>query len=241
MNVLLKQLHSRRHLLFLDIEGTQFSHEMIAFGALKATLKPDGTILRSFKGIKHYVKAKNTIGNFVIKLTGITKEKLQQDGVSFKDALAAIKKYCGPHFSKMAFITFGTHDLRIIMQSQAHNPDADETIAKHIIKNHIDMSALLGQFIRDDKNNPLSLSNNLKVFERPFDGKAHDPLDDARNLMFLYKDFLARKGIVFNQYLHVLKNMRHLPEPIQYVIRQLIEDQAVSATEFKDRVREYLG
>jgi len=240
MNALLKQLHHRRQIVFLDIEGTQFSHEMIAYGAVKATLRPDGTILRSFKGIKQYVKAKNTIGNFVIKLTGITKEKLTEEGVMYKDALEHIKKYCGVQYDKTAFVTFGIHDMRIISQSYVYSNDADVAIVKHITKNHIDMSAILGQFIRDDKNNPLSLVNNLKVFERAFDGTAHDPLDDAHNLMLLYKDFLAKKDIVFSQYLSVLGRMNHLPDPVQYILRQLLADHDVSAQEFKDAVKEYL-
>ncbi len=238
MKAILKLLHQRRHLLFLDLEGTQFSHEMIAFGAIKATLKADGSILRTYKGLKRYVKPKGTIGGFVVRLTGITKEKLATDGVTYAQAIEDIKKYCGSNFQKMAFVTFGSHDLRIFSQSLLHNPEVDKEAISHIVKHHVDMSMLLGQFIRDDKNNPLSLTNYLKVFSREFAGTAHDALDDAANLVALYKDCYTKKDVVFEEYLKVLARLRHLPEPIQHVIRQLAEDKDVTAAEFKQKVRE---
>ena len=241
MKAFLRQLHHRKHLLFLDLEGTQFSHEMIAFGAVKARLKPDGSIARSYKGIKRYVKSKNSIGSFVKKLTGITREQLDKDGITYGEALKAIRNYCGKDFEKTAFVTFGSHDIRIFNQSLKYSPDADETIVKHISKYHVDMSALLAMFIRDDKSNPLSLANYLKTFELEFDGTAHDPLDDARNLVRLYKTSFTRKDIFFDEYLKLLSKMRHIPEPLLAVLKKLINDEDVSAAFFKDKVREFIG
>lgn len=241
MKAITKQLHHRKHILFLDLEGTQFSHEMIALGAIKATLKPDGSIARTYKGIKRYVKPKNTIGNFVSKLTGITKEMLAEQGITYAQALTDIKNYCGPHFAKMAFVTFGTHDVRIFMQSLIYSPDADEAIAKHIAKHHVDMSSLLGQFIRDDKNNPLSLANYLKVFGHQFEGTSHDPLDDAKNLISIYKDCFVKKDIIFDEYLKVLAQMRHLPDPISKTLNALLSGESISAEQFRNYVKDYLG
>lgn len=240
MKAISKQIHYRRHLLFLDLEGTQFSHEMIAFGAVKATLKSDGSIDRVYKGIKRYVKPKNSIGNFVTKLTGITKEILTEQGITYAQALTDIKNYCGPHFAKTAFVTFGSHDLRIFMQSLIYSPDADETIAKHIAKHHIDMSMLLGQFIRDDKNNPLSLTNYLKVFGRDFIGQSHDPLDDAKNLISIYKDCFVKKDIIYDEYLKVLAKMRHLPEPVQKTLIALLAGETVTGEDFSKFVKDYI-
>ncbi len=241
MKAIEKHLHHRQHLLFLDLEGTQFSHEMIAFGAIKVTLKKDGTITRQYKGIKRYVRPKNTIGNFVVKLTGITKEKLAAEGIGYDEAIKAIKNYCGPHFSKMAFVTFGTHDLRILMQSLHYSPEAEEAAVKHMAKYHVDMSAVLGQFIRDDKNNPLSLTNYLKVFGQSFEGQAHDPLDDAANLIKVYKSCFTQPEVIFDEYLKVLAQMRHLPDPLLDVLQKLIKDEDVTAAYFKGKVKEFIG
>jgi inhibitor of KinA sporulation pathway (predicted exonuclease) len=240
MKALTRQLHHHRHLLFLDLEGTQFSHEMIAFGAVKAVLNVDGSIQKTYKGIKRYVKPKNSIGSFVKKLTGITKEQLESEGITYGEALQAIKNYCGSMFDKTTFVTFGTHDVRIIMQSLLHTPEADETIAKHIVKQHLDLSSFLSQFIKDDQNNPLSLNNYLKVFELSFDGIMHNPLDDARNLVKLFKSCYKRQDIIFDQYLRVLTQMRHLPDPVLTIIKQLVNDEDVTASDFKKLIREYI-
>ena len=86
MKKLLNALKGRKHICFLDFEGTQYSHEMIALGAVLATLTRKGEIKRLKKGFKVYVIAKNKIGTFVENLTGITQSTLDREGVSFTQA-----------------------------------------------------------------------------------------------------------------------------------------------------------
>lgn len=240
MKALLKQIGKRRHLVFLDLEGTQYTHEMIALGAVKATIGPNGKIRKSDKGFKIFVKAEGKIGNFVVDLTGITKEKLDKSGVSYKEALEKFRKYCGLTYARSAFVTFGSHDLRIIMQSLVHSPDADADIAKFICRNNIDLSLTISQFVKDGNNNPLSLINYLKVFGVTPVGNPHDPLYDAKNLALLYEAALEEKDIVFDEYMKVLRNMRHLPSPVQSAINKLVGGQSVTPEEFKSNVRNYL-
>ena len=76
MKKLAKATRGRKHLIFLELEGTQFSHELIAIGAIKATIKTDGTIKKLYPGFKHYVLASQNVGNYVEKLTGITDDLL---------------------------------------------------------------------------------------------------------------------------------------------------------------------
>ena len=114
-------LRGYRHICFLDFEGTQFSHEMIAFGAIFVTLNKDGTIAKQKKPIKQYVKCKNQIGKFVKNLTGITEKDLEKYGIDFATAIKDIKKYCGMNFKKTIFMTFGNHDIRILNQSSSYN------------------------------------------------------------------------------------------------------------------------
>ena len=47
MKYLEKHLNKRKILCFLDLEGTQFSHEMIALGAVKVDIKKDGSIKKN--------------------------------------------------------------------------------------------------------------------------------------------------------------------------------------------------
>ncbi len=238
MKSLLKQIKNRKHLIFLDLEGTQFSHEMIALGAVKVDINRSGKILLIHKGMKVFVKPQGKIGTFVTNLTGITKEQIDKDGITFADALIQLKKYCGLTFSRSVFVTFGNHDLRIVMQSLAHNPTANADIAKYICKNDIDLSATLAQYIKDANNNPFSLMNYLKVFGVTPEGVAHDPLWDAKNLVLLYQAAMSKNEIVFDEYLKLLGNMRHLPEPITQVVSKLVRGEDVTSASFKELVRE---
>ena len=100
MKKLTRLLKGRKYICFLDFEGTQFSHEMIAFGALFTYLNKNGEIVKQKKAIKYYVKSKNQIGKFVKNLTGITEKDLDKYGVDFATAMKELKKYCGFNFKK---------------------------------------------------------------------------------------------------------------------------------------------
>ena len=58
MEKLRKLLKGHKYICFLDFEGTQFSHEMIAFGAVFVTLDKNGFIAKEKKPIRKYVKCK---------------------------------------------------------------------------------------------------------------------------------------------------------------------------------------
>ena len=95
-------LRGYRHICFLDFEGTQFSHEMIAFGAMLTTVDKNGLIVKEKKPIKYYVKCKNQIGKFVKNLTGITEKDLEKHGV----ARAAFHCFCSNTWPSMEGISF---------------------------------------------------------------------------------------------------------------------------------------
>ena len=105
-----KIVKSYKHLVFLDFEGTQYSHEIIAIGATVASIKSNGHIKKYYASFKRYVKPKNPIGNFVTKLTGITEDKLKSDGIRFSVMLEDFKKYLGRKFKSSLFVTFGNYD-----------------------------------------------------------------------------------------------------------------------------------
>ena len=155
-------LKGHHYICFLDFEGTQYSHEMIALGAVLATLDRKGNIKRLKPSLKLYVKPKNKVGAYVTNLTGITDEKLKKDGVTFYKALSELRNYCGSAFKKCSFMTFGNHDMRILNQSVAHNLDLNKEVISQFHKNYIDFTVLIGEFIRDDNGNPYSLVNYCK-------------------------------------------------------------------------------
>lgn len=240
MKKLQKSLKNHKYICFLDFEGTQFSHEMIAFGALFVTIDKNGNIKRKKPSIKYYVKAKNKIGKFVEGLTGIHEDTLTRVGIPFSRALREIKRYCGLNFKRTTFMTFGNHDLKILNQSVAYNLDSPKELAGVIQKNYLDFQALISEFVKDDNSNAYSLENYLKVFNLEFDGTAHDPEYDAINLGRLYQAFISNKGKLLEEYLKVLSKLRHIPSPLSKAAQKLASGQDVSGEEFKNWAEEDL-
>ncbi len=242
MNLMKKAIGKRRSLLFLDFEGTGISHEMIAFGAVKVELDHNYNIRRIHKGIKKYVIAKNPITSIVTKLTGITENKLKNEGISFKEAIEEIKKYVGEkNLEKTVFMYFGSHDCRILAKSLENSPDADASMVKLMTHHVIDVSLILSTFIRDDKNNPLSLIHYLELFNVKLVGEPHDPLTDAKHLMLLYKAAMKNSDIVYNEYLKLLPNKKEIPEPVRDMVKQLLGGNDVTPKDFEKKLKKYIG
>ncbi len=241
MKKLARLIGHRRTLVFLDLEGTQQSHELIAIAAIKAEINDDLTIKKTYKGIHHIVRPKKEVGKFVTQLTKITEVDVVDKGISFAKAMMLLRNYLGKNFKKAAFIVFGNHDARILHQSFHHSPDALETTVKTVTGNLIDYSMFLSEFIKDQNGNPLSLINNLLVFKEQFQGEHHQPLDDAKNLMLLYRRVLENKETIMSEYLKVFKQFRHLPEPVKIIIQQLLDDKVVEKKDLLQVVKDYLG
>ncbi len=241
MKLLDKAIGNRKHLIFLDIEGTQFSHEIIAIGAVKVDLKNNGTFKKVHDGFKCFVNPKEKIGKLVENLTGITEKQLKKDGISFRKSQLLFKKYVGRKFESCIFITFGSHDIRMICQSLQYNLDSNVDQAKLLMKNHLDFSVFLSQFIRDDNGNPYSLENYLKKFNIPFDGTKHDPLDDAKNLMILFEAVGKNEKIIHEEYYKILKRSSNLPYPMLKAVRELLNGKSVTPQDFDNFVKEYLS
>ena len=240
MKALDKHLNNVKTLCFLDLEGTQFSHEMIAMGALKVSIKKDGTIKKIHRGIYSLVKSKNRVGNVVTELTGITDAQLKKSGVSFRQVIEMLKKYMGRDYTKCKYVTFGSHDLRIIAQSLAYNLDAKKEDVQILIKHNFDLAEFASNYVKDENNNNYSLANFLKVFGLEFKGTQHNALSDAINLAYLYDAMLKNKDIMKDEYMKVLGKMRHLPDPVHSVLEDLASGKTVTPQDFEKYVEESL-
>lgn len=224
----------------MDLEGTQFTHEMIAIGAIKVEIRKDGSVRKIHKGMYTLVKAKNRIGKVVTDLTGITEADLREKGVSFRVAIDMLKKYMGHDYSKCLFVTFGNHDFRIMAQSLAHNLDVKKEDVEMVIKHQFDFAEFANNYVKDEKNNNLSLANMLKVFNIDFEGAQHNALADTLNLVYLYDAFIENREILKNEYRKTLGMYRHLPQPIHQAIEKLANKENVSAEEFEKFVDDSL-
>ena len=236
-------LKGHKILVFLDFEGTQFSHEMIAIGAVSCGIDPKtGKIKRMKDPFKIYVRAHNKIGGYVSELTGITEDTLRKKGVTFDTAMKELKKYVGINFKKATFVTFGNHDLRIINQSIMYNMHYPKEITSQVQKNYLDFSALLNEFIKDDAGNALSLVHFCELFDIKEAGPAHDPEVDAINLANLYNAFVTKPDLVASEYLkHLRLHSGSFPGPINKAVVALASGKDVTAKEFEEEVKKYIS
>ena len=240
MKKVLKKLKNHRYICFLDFEGTQFSHEMIAYGALLATIDKQGRIIKKKAPIKRYVKAKNPIGRYVENLTGITRLDLDRFGLSFANAMKDLKRYCGMAFRSCSFMTFGNHDFRILNQSISYNLDSPKPIYEVIRNNYVDFQAIITEFIKDEKNNVLSLTHNLEVFNLKFEGDAHDPQNDAINLARLYDAFMREDETILKEFKKTLSRSSFNPSPIDKTVKKLLSGETVTPEDLESYIKEYI-
>lgn len=240
MNALRKALRDRRCIIFFDLEGTQFSHEVIEIGAYSVLLHDDLTVKRIHKPFKCYVKAKNHVGKVVTDLTGITDEKLKKEGLLFPEAISRFHQYMSKYEKKCVFLAFGNQDIKIIENSVYLNGDAGKAFARLIKQNYFDFSAFISNYIKDENGNAYSLKNYLKLFRVVFEGQAHDASSDAYNLIELYKAFLREKDLVREEYEKTLTRAKRLPAPIATIMRKLQEGSVITPEDFDRAVEDSL-
>ena len=233
-------LKGHKNIVFLDFEGTQFSHEMIAIGAVSCVIDRNGRIKKMKKPFKILVKAKNKVGKYVASLTGITDELLAKEAVSFAKAIDALKKYVGIPFKKSSFVTFGSHDLTILNRSISYNFDFNKEACSNIQKNYIDFLAFIGEFVKDPKGNQISLVHFCQMFGVQEAGPAHDPSVDAVNLANLYDAVMSNKDTLLDEYKKVLGKFSHFPEPVNKVVQKLVSGESVSPEDFEQEIKKYI-
>lgn len=240
MKKITKLLRGRNVLLFLDFEGTQFSHEIISIGAVLCTLNRNNEIKTYKEPFKIFVKAKNKIGNYVTDLTQITEEMLKKQGISFNDSLLTLKKYLGMKWKKCLFVTYGSHDLRMLNQSIAYNFQYPKEFCSQIQHNYCDFSSFLSDYVRDEKGNPLSLVHACELFNVQLEEPAHDPRSDAINLARLFDAFVKNPLLVKEEFKKSILFTSHIPEPIRQILIKLNNGESVTAEEYDLYVKEYL-
>lgn len=227
MEFFLKETKNVKALVFVDLEATSPSFEMIEIGAYLVEIHKDGSIKKIHEPFKHYVKAKHPIGSVVTKLTGISEELLQKEGETFPYVMSSFRKYVGKFWEDCRFVTFGEHDMVIIRNTMEQNRDFDARYARNIYKRHLDLQRLLDTYIQDSHGNPYSLTNYLKVFGLNFDGRAHDALCDALNLLDLYKVARVSKDVFVNEYKKTLATSKNKPV-VKDILKMLSSGETVT-------------
>lgn len=237
MKELSKIVKDKKCLVFLDLEGTQLTHEMIEIGAYKVILKPDCTVKKIHKPYHAYVLPKHHVGPIVTKLTGITDLQLKREGIPYRVVLEQLKGYLGKDFYHALFVSYGTEDAHIFLQSSENNMDASTEDSRFIARRFFDLADYIGQFVRGADGNMLSLKNILNHYGVDFEGTQHNAQADAYNLILLYKAFLEKPEIAKQGYANALAHAR-FPQPVKQIITRLNEGKTVTPEEWKDLISE---
>lgn len=240
MEAFKKLLGNRHTLIFMDFEGSQFSHEIIAIGCSKVTCDDNGKIISDYQTFKRYVKCYGMIGRIVTRLTNITPEILRNEGVTLETMFDELNDFIGDNIDDCCFIAFGSNDVKMIIDSIKISKPKNDAVGLAICKHSLDFLAFISQYIKDEKGNNYSLTNYLKLYNvEPF-GQSHDPLNDAIDLMNLYSHFMEDKELRAREYLQILKKQKVFPAPIKKIIAKLMNNEVVTPQDFKKEINKYV-
>lgn len=202
MRLLKEEIGEPRELVFLDLEGTQLSHETIAIGACKYFCGPDLLPLpgKKIQVFKRLIKPQSPVGGVVTILTGITDDRLKTEGITFHKALVELMTFT-KCTGKKVYITFGNQDLNMLYQSKVRaNDQLCQDFYDHIKRNWFDMQAFVSRFVHDERHMTFSQPKLLEIYEAKNLQHAHDPLYDAENLMNLFIQVIKRPDITLREF-----------------------------------------
>lgn len=236
-----KALRGFKTLVFLDLEGTQFSHEVTEIGAYKVFINDDFTVKKISRPFRCYVKAKGPVGPLVSQMTSITDELLKKEGIPFRMAQQALRKFVGREWFNCLFITYGNQDVSMMLNSLKCNPDAFVEDVKTFRNRNLDFCAFLADYIRDQKGNVLSLSHACEALQSSFEGKAHDALTDAKNLISLYSSFIERKDLIKESYLRLIQQGKANSSSVKKAAQYLASGRDVTSKQFQAWIEEELN
>lgn len=236
MKEIKKLLNNYRTIVFMDFEGSQYSQEIIAVGAIKADLDAKNKVKKTYAPFKCYIRVDEIVGEFITKLTGITDELLKEQGLSFCEAFEKFEQYIGK--SEVKFMTYGSFDMHLLHNSALNSGVNDDPFIRKIYDNNIDFARVFGKYVKSEKYSNLSLTDGLKVFKTNVEKNIHDPLTDSINLMHLYDAFLTKQNILKEEYEKVLINSPALPLPFKKIIKKLESEQKVTYKDFLSYVED---
>ena len=182
---------------FIDLEATQFNHEIISIGCVRED------------GEKYYslVRPKNmsTVTNFITNLTGISKEMLKEARRSddvFEEFYSWISKINEP----AEFFCYGDVDddfLRKNLMDRTNSLKAQASISL-ILTNLTDYSKVVKKHFELSKS--IALKKVMNYYYPNDEHVSHNALSDAEMLYYIYKSVENEtevKGVPFPDYIDI--------------------------------------
>lgn len=175
---------------FLCLEGSQrrfwcAAHDpdpvIAQIGAVRLGLEGDFPIVDTFKA---YVRPTDRFGNryaldpFFTKLTGITEENIEAEGVPLQDALVKVDSFSGGS----RFWSWGKDELNMVAIS-CYVAGIQAPIPAHRFDNAVKLLLAAGMPVEDLARTPSNkLADYYSVQHPPLQG--HDALDDALSVSY---------------------------------------------------------
>lgn len=227
-------------LVFFDIEGTQFTHRMIAFGMV-CYPKKKGEILFDLQhsfSYHVYVKTTDSIGPVVERMTGITESLLLQNGKDIHDVVLEVSRLLRPYHPK--FLSYGISDILMLRKTLDSQNVTEENFFRYISKNYLDFHHYVSKRICDVHGQSLSVSKLLDLYQLQRQGNDHDPLCDAKNLALIYDAYVRREDEDVRFFYENLIHNREAEPVFKEVTQLLMKNKCVKEEELIALLRNHL-
>ena len=232
-------LKGKRKAIFFDLEGSQFTQEIIAIGAIKAKLDAKGDLVSiERKTFEVYVKCHGDVGPVVEKLTHINNEKLKNDGLAYHTAMQKFIKFVGKNPEEYAFIAYGSFDKTLLFNTDELNNFPFKEFDAIVARNYVDYAKFVSQFMKNDSHQTPSLVDAIMYLGGvPYDN-VHDPLCDSQNLVLLFKLMRENKDNLKEQYKRTMLQSPY-PTPIINILKKLNSNQSVTPVDYEQYLNDY--
>ncbi|HBR85877.1 MAG TPA: hypothetical protein DEA32_01675 [Firmicutes bacterium] len=244
MKLLEQAIGPVRELVFLDLEGTQTSHETIAIGACsyicdEHLLPVKGKPIKIFK---RFIRASSKVGKVVSDLTGITEDTLVSQGIDFNRAISELIESTKIPGGKRKYITFGNQDI-VMLKASTLKDTSGKAMAyyNHIRRNWFDFQDFVSRYVFDGRHVTYSQPKLLQIFEAEDLKHAHDPLYDAENLKNLFIAVSTKPEILIEWFLKNVENSRHSGKILKPIVDRLLSGETISPEKFSAFLKEYFG
>ena len=244
MKILQNEFPKTDKLLFLDLEGTQYHHEIIEIGAILVSLDDEKRIDRSipFKHLKVYCKPHEEVGKVVTDLTGIT-----EDIISEKHRPVVIHRaILGTFDSNLRVVVFGNLDKTMLKYTASFYSLGDVAFSTSwfLAKRIWDFSTFISRYVVNMENGGKAFSQLklMEIFSVLPCGQAHDSYNDAFNLLNLYDKVTKSPEILADNYLKILLNDSNKLKESNFmfeILKRIINGETITKNKLMELLIEY--
>lgn len=248
MKILQNEFPKTDKLLFLDLEGTQYHHEIIEIGAILVSLDDEKRIDRSipFKHFKVYCKPHEEVGKVVTDLTGITEDIISEKAVDYTTANKMLTKILGTFDSNLRVVVFGNLDKTMLKYTASFYSLGDVAFSTSwfLAKRIWDFSTFISRYVVNMENGGKAFSQLklMEIFSVFPCGQAHDSYNDAFNLLNLYDKVTKSPEILADNYLKILLNDSNKLKESNFmfeILKRIINGETITKNKLMELLIEY--